>query len=151
MGSSLNLMVSYKPYCVYLNLRGRYLFFILETFMSTLHRRTASQFTLLMANISSRKKWVHSGRRRTRKLQVAHFPRFSQEKRWNAPQVLAPQSKCLVMFIRHTHRVLPRGKNSDINFDFIEYFRSFVPKNTLYHNGIIPSYHIEPLPQANQK
>ena len=35
------------------------------------------------------------------------------------------------------HRVLPKGKNSDINFYFIEYFHSFVPKNTLYHNKII--------------
>ena len=49
------------------------------------------------------------------------------------------------------HRVLPKGKNSDINFYFIEYFHSFVPKNTLCHTKIITFYHFERLPLANLK
>ena len=36
-----------------------------------------------------------------------------------------------------SHRVLPRGKKSDLNFYFIAYFQPLVPKNTLYQNGII--------------
>ena len=50
----------------------------------------------------------------------------------------------------HPHRVLP-VKNSEINFYSIEYFQSFEPKNTLYHNKIITFYHFEPLPPANLK
>ena len=49
------------------------------------------------------------------------------------------------------HRVLPKGKNSDLNFDFIAYFQALVPKKTLYHNEIIISHHFEPLLPANLK
>ena len=63
----------------------------------------------------------------------------------------AMNSWILLRSTLHMHRVLPRGKNSVINFYFIEYFQSFVPKNTLYHNRIITSYHFEPLTPSNLK
>ena len=50
-----------------------------------------------------------------------------------------------------TQCVLPKGKNSDINFNFIQYFQSFAPKNTLCHNIITTSYHFTPLLLANLK
>ena len=48
----------------------------------------------------------------------------------------------LYNFCKHRwHRVLPRGKKSDLNFYFIAYFQPLVPKNTLYQKGIIVSHY----------